>query len=189
VKLNRTLDPDGRAAKLGRSLIISTVLLVGMFGVVFVVHQVGVRSYVVASASMEPTLQVNDDVLVSLASAHWGTIHTGDVIAFSPPPAFNCGDGASTVVKRVIGLPGETIWSKGSTIYINGVALNQPWKHTKALGPAIVRTHIRAGQYFVMGDNRTNSCDSRFWGTLPRADIIGKIIGNLGTLGRHPYGN
>ena len=80
-------------------------------------------------------------------------------------------------MKRVIGLPGETISARNDNIYIDGKEIAQPWlpKHdpnttTPAFGPR----SIPANNYFVMGDNRTMSCDSRSWGFVPRSDIIGK---------------
>ena len=141
----------------------------------------GVRAYatqafVVPSGSMVPTLQVGDRIIVDKLSS---TIHRGDIVVFRRAP----GDDDPqypVLVKRIIGLPGETISSVGDTILIDGRPIAQPWL-PKLTGdcyqPAanVPLTRIPAGQYFVMGDCRNNSDDSRYWGTVPAANIIGKV--------------
>lgn len=82
----------------------------------------------------------------------------------------------SYLVKRIIGTPGETIWSDGNTIYVDATPLDQTWPHVTLLGTPIARQTIPRAEYFVMGDDRPASCDSRIWGDLPKADIIGKAI-------------
>jgi signal peptidase I len=85
-------------------------------------------------------------------------------------------------VKRIVGLPGQTIWSERNTIYLEnqgqtvGHPLDQDWPHYRLLLTPITRTLIPANHYFMMGDNHPASCDSRDWGTLPRSDIIGKVV-------------
>jgi signal peptidase I len=145
-----------------------------------------VRAYVfqtfeIPSGSMEPTLQVGDHIIVSKFSVDFGTIHRGDIIVFaaSPAVAVACNDNIPDLVKRVIGLPGQTIYSKGNTIYINGRPIKQPWTHKEPLTPAIDKVTIPANNYFVIGDNQPGSCDSRYWGTVPRSSIIGKAIFRL----------
>ena len=131
------------------------------------------------SGSMEPTLQVGDRIIVSKLSYDIHDPHRGDIIVFHAPAreATVCADPSiKDLVKRIIGMPGETISSRGNTILINGKPLAQPWFAPVPLGPAIVPTKIPADSYFVMGDNRTNSCDSRDWGTLPRGNIIGHVV-------------
>ena len=69
---------------------------------------------------MEPTLQIGDRIIVNKLSVAWGTINIGDVVVFKAPPAENCGEPVTDLVKRVIGVPGDTLTSKGNTIYVNG---------------------------------------------------------------------
>jgi signal peptidase I len=157
--------------------------------VIAVVASLLVRTYVfqtyfIPSASMEPTLQVGDRIIVNKLSVDFGTIHTGDIVVFKAPPAENCGTKVTDLVKRVIGVPGDHLTSKGNTIYINGKALDESWSHVEPLGTPIGHVTVKPGQYFVMGDNHPDSCDSRFWGTVPRSDIIGKVFLRIWPLSR-----
>jgi signal peptidase I len=134
-----------------------------------------VQSYFVPTPSMTPTLQPGDRILVDELS---GTIHRGDIVVFSNPPADT--NGPPTLVKRVIGLPGETISSVGATILINGKPLAEPWLPTlkgicQEASEHIKTQTIAAGHYFVMGDCRGDSDDSRYWGTVPQNLVVGKV--------------
>ena len=145
----------------------------------FLVRTFVFQTFYIPSGSMEPTLKVGDRIIVSKLSDDLHSVHRGDIVVFHAPPreATVCADpSVKDLVKRVIGLPGETISSSGNTILINGAPLAQPWFPTTPLGPAIQTQTLAAGEYFVMGDNRTNSCDSRMWGPLPGSDLIGHVV-------------
>jgi signal peptidase I len=151
----------------------------------FLVRMYAVQTFFIPSKSMNPTLRVGDRILVNKLSVRFGTINPGDIIVFKAPPAEHCDDGNITdLVKRVIGTPGQTLTSKGNTVYVNGQPLKEPWTYFPTLGPPIKKITLKANQYFVMGDNRANSCDSRFWGTVPRSDIIGKAFFRIWPLSR-----
>ena len=154
------------------------VLVVALLVAVFVRTYV-VQTYFIPSISMEPTLQVGDHILVLKAAYRFTSPAIGDVIVFKAPPAEHsaCDDPqVQDLVKRIIATPGDTIASRGQQIILNGHVLKQPWQHTSPIGQQITPQKLPAGQYFVMGDNRSQSCDSRIWGTVPRGDIIGKAI-------------
>ena len=142
----------------------------------------GLRTYAfetfsIPSASMEPTLHPGDRIIVSKLGVRFGTIHIGDVLVFHHPPAENCGGPAyDDLVKRVIGLPGDKLISVGNTIYVNGKPLHENWPHTEPLGSPLIATTVPANTYFMMGDNHSDSCDSRYWGTLDRKYVIGKVV-------------
>ena len=146
-----------------------------------------VQAFVVPSPSMTPTLQVGDRIVVDKLSS---TIHRGDIIVFHRAP----GDDDPQypiLVKRVVGLPGERISQIGGTIVIDGTPLRQPWLPRQTgicAQPSIaVKTQvIPAGQYFVMGDCRGDSEDSRYWGTVPLANVIGKVSAIVWR-NNHPY--
>jgi signal peptidase I len=138
-----------------------------------------VQTFYIPSASMTPTLQVGDRIVVNKLSYHLHAVHRGDIIVFKRPPNEDCaGPPVPDLVKRVIGLPGETISDRNGTVYINGKALDQTWlpKHTSTTYTATFSpVKIAANHYFVMGDDRIDSCDSRDWGTVPASYIVGKV--------------
>jgi signal peptidase I len=146
-----------------------------------------VQTFFIPSGSMEPTLQVGDRILVNKLSYDLHGVDRGDIVVFSRPPAENCGGPeVNDLVKRVIGLPGETISLAKGYVYIDGKRLNESWLPSQEQGvttPGPGGTdyslanpfHIPANDYFVMGDNRTDSCDSRYWGPIPGSLIVGKV--------------
>jgi signal peptidase I len=165
-------------------VIISIAVLVALGLRIFVV-----QTFYIPSASMWPTLKINDRILVNKLSYRLHGVGRGDIIVFRAPTrvAQACQTNDTVLVKRVIGLPGETISDKNGTVDINGRPLAQPWlpKHdanttTASFGP----TKIGPNNYFVMGDNRISSCDSRDWGTVSRSMIIGKAEMRIWPLGR-----
>ena len=151
----------------------------------FLVRAYAVQTFFIPSGSMEPTLHTGDRILVNKLSVRFGTINVGDIIVFKAPPKEHCGDGNyPDLVKRVIGLPGDVMSSKGNTVYVNGHPLKEPWTYFHTLSPQITKMKVPPNNYYVMGDNRANSCDSRFWGTVPRSDIIGKAFFRIWPLSR-----
>jgi signal peptidase I len=153
------------------------VILVVAVTASFLIRSYAVQTFVIPSGSMKPTLHVGDRILVNKLSVDFGTINVGDVIVFKAPPAEHCeDDGIADLVKRVIGLPGQHLTSKGNTIYVNGKALKEPWTYFHTIGSPVGHVTVPKNSYYVMGDNRADSCDSRFWGSVPRSDIIGKVF-------------
>jgi signal peptidase I len=149
--------------------------------------------FAVRSTAMAPTLSSGTDVLVVKSSLLRGSIHAGDIIVFRAPAGANCTSVASDahqLVKRVIGLPGQTIWSAKGVIYVNGRRLNEPGWYNPPFGELgqrrIFRTTIPAGSYFVMGDNRTDTCDSRSFGPMPKSLLVGKVVATISRNG-HPF--
>ncbi len=137
-----------------------------------------IQTFYVPSQSMMPTLLPGDRILVLKIGY---TISEGSIVVFKTPPGYRPSDCGGTVesdlVKRVIGLPGDTIWSKGNTVYVNGRPLPEPYlPKGLPLGEPVAREKIPKGEYFMMGDNRPISCDSRVWGLVPRRDIVGRVV-------------
>jgi signal peptidase I len=155
-------------------LIVALVVSIGLRTFAF-------QTFFIPSGSMEPTLQIGDRIIVDKLAVDWGAIHRGDILVFKAPPSEDCG-GSPVVdlVKRVIGLPGDKLYSLGDTIYVNGKRFDENWSHTEPLGTAIAPASdpitVSANHYFMMGDNHDDSCDSRMWGTIPRSDVIGKAF-------------
>ena len=178
--------------------------IVELVGVVLVAVVVAVllRTFVVAtysipSGSMEPTLQVGDRIVVDKLSYHLHGVDRTNIVVFSTPPNENCaGPPVSDLVKRVIGLPGETISLHNGNVYINGHLLPEPFlppnlRDDTYPGPSTApyalhqpRYRIPAGEVYVMGDNRPNSCDSRYWGPVPESTIVGKADTRIWPLSR-----
>ena len=136
------------------------------------------QTFYIPSGSMEPTLQIGDRIIVDKLSYHLHSVDRGDIIVFARPPLEDCaGPPVNDLVKRVIGLPGERISSRGNTVLINGKPLAEPWlPKGEALGQPIPPTVVPPNSYYVLGDNRDGSCDSRYWGPVPRSLIVGKVV-------------
>ena len=155
---------------------------------VWVFTQGVAQATVVPTESMTPTILVGDHFFLDKVAfpANYPhalqkylpirTIHRGDIVAFWSPENPNL-----RLVKRVIGLPGETLEVRDRNVYIDGVRLDEPYTvHTDPrefdqrdnYGPV----EIPADHFFMMGDNRDNSNDSRFWGFAPRESLIGKPL-------------
>jgi signal peptidase I len=143
------------------------------------------QTFWIPSPSMVPTLGVYDRVLVQKAFFTWRDVREGDIVVFSHPPLDQCGgpQEAGDLVKRVIALPGQTIYSSGNSIYVNGKPLAEPYlPQYDPLGPPIPdasRQHpyrVPPGEFYMMGDNRAISCDSRFWGPIKGSSMIGKVV-------------
>jgi signal peptidase I len=143
--------------------------------VVALVLSLGIRVYVVQPyrvemTSMYNTLIPNDLVLVDKITYKFHGPRRGDVIVFIPP-----NDPTEKYIKRVIGLPGETIAVMNNKVYIDGKALDEPYIHSPMLSN-FPPTRIPEGYVFVMGDNRSVSLDSRSFGPVALSKIIGKAI-------------
>jgi signal peptidase I len=162
-----------------------TLIIVVAVLVSFLVRTFVFQTFYIPTASMNPTLWQGDRIVVDKLSVDFGTINIGDIVVFKAPSdvAKLCSDPVTDLVKRVIGLPGDHLYSKGNTIYVNGKPLDQKWSVYPAIGSPISPTTVPAGHYFMMGDNHALSCDSRTWGTVPRSDLIGKVFVRIWPLG------
>ncbi len=154
----------------------------------FLIRTYLIESYVIPTPSMYPTIMDGDRVLVNKLSYDFGNSpHLGDIVVFNKPPA-DTNVGTPILIKRVIGLPGQTIQSgPRAEILINGKEINQPWLTAGARaspGPAIAKMTIPKGDYFVMGDNRGDSEDSRYFGTITDRSIIGRAFVRIWPLSR-----
>jgi signal peptidase I len=173
--------PNEHPQRTRRHVIEWIVVLVVALLVALVIHTYVFQVFRIPSGSMLPTLQINDRIVVDKLPGLAHSIHRGDIIVFHKVPA-DTDNATPILVKRVIGLPGETISSKGDTVYINGHAIAEPWlaamKSAGCWEPAfnIPTTHIPANHSYVMGDCRNDSYDSRYWGTVPLTNVIGCVF-------------
>lgn len=141
---------------------------------IFLVVKVAVQNFRVDGLSMLPNLHNGEYILVNKVDYAVTSPQRGDIVVFRAVPA---GEPNKDFVKRVIGLPGETVAVRNNTVYINGKALTEPYHHLPSnysFGPK----KVPAGSYFVLGDHRGDSDDSHMWTStwLPRKDIIGKAM-------------
>jgi signal peptidase I len=138
----------------------------------------GIRTFVaearyIPSESMLPTLEVNDRLIIEKISYHFKTPRRGDVVVFEPTEALRQQNFNDAFIKRIIGLPGETIQVKNGTVFVNGQALEEKYIEEEPqydYGPVTVPDN----EYLVLGDNRNNSYDSHYWGFVPRSNFIGR---------------
>jgi signal peptidase I len=164
------------------------IILAVAFGLAYVVQAWVVKPYRIPTGSMEPTLDVGDRVLVNRLVYRFHGPHRGDIIVFHPPghgdTAVNGArtEASVTYIKRVIGLPGETLQITRGIVTIckpagqNCHALREPYTRGAAKAPRYGPFTVPKDDYFVMGDNRDDSLDSRYWGPLPRRNIIGEAF-------------
>ena len=147
-----------------RDILITFIVAV----VIFFTLRATLQTSVVISGSMEPTLQIGQRLLINKVVYKFHEPEAGDIITFNPP-----NNPRATFIKRIIGLPGDTVEVKMGAVYINGVQLDEPY--IKEPPTYTFRQYeIPKNNYFVLGDNRNNSGDSHTGWTLPRQNIIGK---------------
>ena len=163
-----------------------------------VVQIFAVKPYLIPSTSMANTLVPGQRVLVNRVTYHYSSVHRGDIIVFRRPEP-----PTDVLIKRVVGLPGDLISVHDGHLFVNGVERHEPYVDkidgvTEPTDPADPYAsgqpdapwsldqpfRVPAGHYFVMGDNRTDSSDSRYWGTVPRRAIIGRAFFTYWPLGR-----
>jgi signal peptidase I len=179
----------GRVPQPWRAIVDWIVTIAGAIAIVLAIKTWIVNPYRIPTSSMEPTLlcarggsgctgRFSDRVLANRFIYRFRDPRRGEIIVFHVPKAAEsaCGTGG-VFVKRIIGLPGEVWQEREGYVYINGEKLNEQYlkKERRDLQSYPAR-RIPRDSYFMMGDNRQFSCDSRKWGTLPRSSIIGKVI-------------
>jgi signal peptidase I len=170
-------EPGSSTGRSGwRNAIEWVVIIAAALAVALVVKTFLFQAFFIPSESMEPTLKPGDRVLVNKLSYHLHPIHRGDIVVFKRPPGETSDPAIKDLIKRVIGLPGDTIEEIGGKVYINGKAINEPYLDPGTPTTSLVRHVVAPGQYFVMGDNRTNSKDSRFIGAIPGSLIVGRAF-------------
>jgi signal peptidase I len=135
----------------------------------------------IPSGSMEPTLDIGDRIVVNKVAYHFRQPRRLEVVVFRGVPAM--GEEKKDLIKRLVGLPGEKLQVRAGKIYINDQPVTE--KHTMNedfanFGPVA----IPADSFFVMGDNRPASADSRYWGFLPKANLIGPAFLRLWPLAK-----
>jgi signal peptidase I len=151
--------------KILREVVITVVIAAAVFALL----RLTVQSYTVVMSSMEPNFQQGDCIMVSKVSYRSSGPQRGDVIVFDPPF-----ESQFPFIKRVIGLPGETVEIKDGKVSINGTPLEEDEYIAAQPNYTMSTTEVPEDEYFVLGDNRNNSTDSSKGWTVPRDNIIGR---------------
>ncbi|MDH0292384.1 signal peptidase I [Pseudomonas sp. GD04087] len=150
----------------------------------------GMTTYSIRSSSMNPTLQPGDYILTSAASYAFGTPTAGDVVVFLNPK-----DPQHSYVKRIVAGPGDRVRISDGRLYLNDREIAQPYllgaQNRAADSRRLVEHRVPEEHYFLLGDNRDNSLDSRFFGDVPRANLVGRVsriwyAQNTGRIGALP---
>ena len=157
-----------------RNVVEWVVIAAGALLVAFVIKTFLLQAFYIPSLSMAPTLKVNDRVLVNKLSYDLHEVNRGDLIVFESPP--NEGSETKDLIKRVIGLPGETVESRDGLMVVNGQVIKEPYLDDGVMTGALEKTTVPPNHVWVMGDNRANSRDSRFFGAVPESLIIGRAF-------------
>jgi signal peptidase I len=166
------------------------VTILGAVAIVLAIKAYVVNPYRIPSSSMEPTLhcarpgsgcmaQFSDRVLANRLIYHFREPERGEIVVFKTPPAAElaCGGEGGTFVKRLIALPGDRWREQDGQIYINGEKLDEPYiEPERRDGDTIPEKTVPEDQYVMLGDNRSSSCDSRRWGTVPRKNLVGPVF-------------
>jgi len=192
----------GTQKKSGVKSLVELVLTVAVaVGLALLIQAFIVKPFRIPSPSMVPTLAVGQRVLVNRLAYIFGSPQRGQIVVFNAPGKANgcgAGDAGTTFVKRLVGLPGETVreddsgsiwirrpgrstWTKLAEPYLSSTTRRDDTAHFGRSWP------VPKGDYFMLGDNRPNSCDSRSWGAVPRSNLIGPVIFTYWPPGRISY--
>ena len=184
----RQPPPIDKGARNRRLAIEWTVLIVAALVIAFLIKTFLFQAFYIPSESMVPTLKVGDRVLVNKLSYDLHDVHRGDIIVFKAPPEAQAGN-IKDLVKRVVGLPGDFVEARDDSgavcdtesvkmchVYVNDRRLDEPYLPAGTTTVNMPRTKVPAGHLFMMGDNRTASRDSRYFGTIQESAVIGRVF-------------
>jgi signal peptidase I len=164
----------GRRSATRRTLLELPIILLISLALVFgFVRPVIAAPFYVGSESMVPTLMVWDRILINKLAYDFAEPQRGDIVLFESPEG-----GKDPLIKRVVGVPGDTIEVRAGALYVNGRLQREPYVNydLRNLQSPYGPTEVPEGHYFMMGDNRGNSADSRFFGPVPQRNLIGEAL-------------
>jgi signal peptidase I len=169
------VEPESDVSHGVRNLVEWVAIVVGALAVALIVKTFFIQAFFIPSLSMYPTLDEGDRVLVNKLSYKVHDIHRGDIVVFERPKGQPESD-IKDLIKRVIGLPGDTIEAKNGVVYIDDKALTEDYLVDGVTTDNLPRQEIPAGHIWVMGDNRGDSADSRVFGPIDEDTVVGRAF-------------
>ena len=180
------------------------ILLVVALAVAVIIKTFLVQPFYVPSESMLPTIEVNDRVMISKLNYQFADPQRGDIVVFTSPFNDDIDNesffgsvvrhvleaigirtaSADDLIKRVVAVGGDTVEVRGGYLFINGLQVNEPYLESPGLMPEFAAIVVPADNVFVMGDNRSVSYDSRKFGPIPEADLLGEAVVRIWPLSR-----
>jgi signal peptidase I len=175
-------EPTGEGRGLGRVVFEWVGLVVLALVIALLIKTFLFQAFYIPSESMVPTLKVHDRVLVNKLSYKLHPVHRGDIVVFRSPP--HADPGINDLVKRVIGLPGESVSGHDGHVYIDGKLLPESYLPAGMVTSDFGPIALGKDSYWVMGDNRINSKDSRSFGPITKSKIVGRVFLRIWPLNR-----
>lgn len=172
-----TVDEEGTGDKLKNNIIELIEFVAIVFAILMAIRVFAAEPHRVDGSSMIPNFHTGDMIITNKLAARFSDFKRGEVIVLQDPL-----DASKVFIKRIIGLPGENLKLSNGKVYINGQLLDEPYLPADLLTPgeSFLKSGdevvIPEGNYFVIGDNRNNSSDSRQWGFLKKELIIGQAL-------------
>jgi signal peptidase I len=166
-----TPDDGPHEVSLGRWAVETAGLVVAAYVLAYLIRMFVVQPFYIPSGSMEPTLMPGDQVLVNKFIYRFQPPADGDIVVLHAPKIM----GRIDLIKRVVGVAGQTVEMRGARLLVDGRIVNEPYVKNEDGSPFGPVT-VPAGTVFLMGDNRTNSRDSRFIGAIPLSSLMGKAF-------------
>lgn len=167
----RERRPGGR-----RALLELVAMLVAAVAAALLVRAFVVQTFWIPSKSMEDTLAVRDRVLVDKVSLRFRDAHRGDIVVFRRPEGVGGDPGIDDLIKRVVALPGETVEFADGRVVVDGRPLDEPYLEPGTQTQGDGRVVVPVGRLWVMGDNRSNSLDSRVFGPVDEDAVVGRAF-------------
>jgi len=164
-------QPQGTGRRVLPWVIDIVLVIVAAFVIALLVQAFVVKPFTVHHESMTPTLVDGDRILISRLTYHFRSPKAGDVVVLTSPMSSK-----EDLVKRVVAVGGDTVAVHDGALYVNGIRKNEPYLRDRDITGEYPETKIRPGQVFVLGDNRNNSIDSRYFGPISTNTIIGEAF-------------
>jgi signal peptidase I len=164
-----------KGSRATRNAIEWVAIVIGALAVALVVKTFLIQAFFIPSLSMYSTLDKGDRVLVNKLSYHMHDIHRGDIVVFEKPPGVQDTD-IKDLIKRVVGLSGDTVEGRNGKVYVNGKALDESYLDEGVTTSEFQPRTIGDDEIWVMGDNRGNSEDSRYFGPIKKDLVVGRAF-------------